>query len=601
MMEQSHLQPVDEPASLGSGIGVSASDLLDMSADVMAVVRSDGLLLFVSASVRDLLGREPHELVDLSIVDLVHPEDLPRVIERLALVLAGAPVATNQMRIAHAGGGWIPIELTARPLRSGGRVSGENLSGENLSGENLSGQNLIVCIRDVAEREGLLETLRWQATHDQLTGLLSLDGLQDLMDDPAFDPSHLIVLRVDATGFQRLNEFYGHRFGDAVMAKLGVHLRTLAGSDAFAARLGGDDFVILLPSEKLVGPGCLAMDPAEFEVALQVGVYSFLKKLCEWDSSNDAQVELSFRVGVAPLRPGGSGLSAIAEAEAALRDAKAGDREIAVFDQSMRLRSERRRTIEALLREELAHPANLTLEYQPVLDAVTRRVVSFEGLARWTTSDNEKIGPGEFIPVAEATGLMTPLTQHVLATAVGQLADWRRLGLESATLSINVPASQIQRTDFLPRLRTLLEQYALTADQLIIELTESNMIERLDIVGDTLQAMREMGCGIAIDDFGTGYSSFGRLRDLPVDYIKLDRSFVAPLSQDSTAVHVVRSMVDLCSRLGFCVVAEGVETQTQADMLTALGVHRLQGYLFSASTTAERASGLIGRRVAAKS
>jgi diguanylate cyclase (GGDEF)-like protein/PAS domain S-box-containing protein len=582
MAESSHSFPeLAAPNTLG--FGVSAADLLDMSADVMAVVRSDGALLFASASVRELLGCEPHDVVNRSIADLVHPDDLPRVIERMSLVIAGAPAATNQMRIAHAAGGWIPIELTARKLPS----------------EGVGDQaNLILCIRDVAEREGLLETLRWQATHDQLTGLLSLDGLQEHIDDPAYEfVDATTVLRVDADGFQRLNEFYGHRFGDAVMARLGVHILAVVGPDAVAARLGGDDFVILVPSDQLVGVGSRSMKPTEFEHALQVGVHAFLMDLHAWDTGNDAQVDLAFRVGVAHLREGGSVLTAIAEAEAALREAKRSEREIAVFDESMRRRSQRRRTIEALLRDELSHPAHITLEYQPVLDAATRRVVSFEGLARWTTPDAEKIGPSEFVPIAEATGLMTPLTQHVMATAVSQLSLWSRDGLDQATLSINVPASQIQRSDFVPRLRTLLNHYQLTAERLIIELTESNMIERLDIVGDTLQALRELGCGIAIDDFGTGYSSFGWLRDLPVDYIKLDRSFVAPLAEDSTSVHVVRSMVDLCSRLGFCVVAEGVETQTQADMLTALGVNRLQGFLFSASVKADRASALIGRRV----
>jgi EAL domain-containing protein (putative c-di-GMP-specific phosphodiesterase class I) len=192
--------------------------------------------------------------------------------------------------------------------------------------------------------------------------------------------------------------------------------------------------------------------------------------------------------------------------------------------------------------------------------------------------------------------LMTLLTHHVLGLAVTQLANWTNDGLEKATISVNVPVGQLQRSEFIPVLRALLEQHNVEGSRLIIELTESSMIERLDLVRDTLATLRTMGCSIAIDDFGTGYSSYGWLRDLPVDYIKLDRSFVSPLAEAPSAVHIVRSMVDLCTRLGFRVVAEGVETRTQADMLTALGVDRLQGYLFSAPTDAVGAARLFGHR-----
>jgi EAL domain-containing protein (putative c-di-GMP-specific phosphodiesterase class I) len=289
-------------------------------------------------------------------------------------------------------------------------------------------------------------------------------------------------------------------------------------------------------------------------------------------------------------------IAAIDEAEAALRHAKQFELDVSVFDHSMRRASERRRSLEAALRKELQHPTRVSLSYQPVLEADTRRVSSFEGLARWTTEDGETVSPNEFVPIAEATGLMTSLTHHVMSLAVAQVANWSKVGLGDATVSVNVPVGQLQRTDFISTLESLLTQHSVPGDRIIIELTESSMIERLDVVRGTLAKLRSMGCSIAIDDFGTGYSSYGWLRDLPVDYIKLDRSFVTPLAEEPTAVHIVRSMVDLCTRLGFKVVAEGVETRTQADMLTALGVDRLQGYLFSVPTDPIGAASLFGQK-----
>jgi diguanylate cyclase (GGDEF)-like protein/PAS domain S-box-containing protein len=576
-MNASHT-PTTQPTAV-----VDPSELLHLCADVMAVVRFNGEVLYVNDAVQDLLGRDANSLIGASIVELIHPTDHDRVMSRMEAVSHGAPPIVNSMRVRHASGEWVPIELTAKSM--------------TLEGEGGESQLVLMAnIRNVSERNELLDRLRFQATHDTLTGLLSLDGLHEQLETHSFSTC-VAVLRLDADGFQRINEFYGHRFGDSVMARFGARLAYLAGDDALVARLGGDDFVVLksCPSRLLTGsPNAGSRD--DLDLALESFARTFVSLLTTPDEVNGISVDLAFTVGVAHVEHGSSFVSAIDEAESALRHAKQFDLDISVFDHSMRQASERRRSLEGALRKELQQPHRISLSYQPVLEADTRRVVSFEGLARWTTEEGETISPNEFVPIAEATGLMTSLTHHVMALAVAQLSNWNNAGLGAATVSINVPVGQLQRTDFIDTLAGLLQHHNVAGSRVIIELTESSMIERLDVVRGTLAALRSMGCSIAIDDFGTGYSSYGWLRDLPVDYIKLDRSFVTPLAEEPTAVHIVRSMVDLCTRLGFKVVAEGVETRTQADMLTALGVDRLQGYLFSVPTDPIGAASLFGQR-----
>jgi diguanylate cyclase (GGDEF)-like protein/PAS domain S-box-containing protein len=560
--------------------GISPTTVLELCADVLAVVEQSGNILFVNQAIKELLGRDPHSLVGLSIDTLLHPEDLERVLERMAMVFDGARATTNTMRIQHHLGYWIPIELTARSMTL----------------EDQTTKVLVVSIRDVSERETLLDRLQFQATHDSLTGLLSLEGLYASVENRFEGFAECFsVLRIDADGFQRINEFYGHRFGDTVMARLGRTLEQMAGPESITARLGGDDFVVLVPCQRAADGALPDFARGELDRELDASARKLLATLVAGEEIDGVRVDLAFRIGVAYSRAGDSIASAIAEAEAALQHAKVRDVDVSVFDSSMREASDRRRIVEASLRRDLARNANITLDYQPVLDAETRKVVSFEGLARWTNDDGEKITPNEFIPIAEATGLMGSLTQHVLGTAISQLAKWQRVGLSDVAVSVNVPVGQLQRDDFVGSFVKLLAQYEVKGENVIIEVTESSMMERLDVVRGTLDTLRAIGCGIAIDDFGTGYSSFGWLRDLPVDYIKLDRSFVAPLATDPTAIHIVRSMVDLCNRLGFKVVAEGVETRTQADMLTALGVSRLQGFHFSAAVGAHAAGELHGQ------
>jgi diguanylate cyclase (GGDEF)-like protein/PAS domain S-box-containing protein len=556
---------------------ISALELLNLSADVMVIVNDQACLEFVSEGVRQLLQREPNEWIGAPITDHIHPEDLPRSLERLSLVLAGAVPETHELRLRNAAGNWIDVELLARRVITS------------------SGQRKVVAsLRDATDRHALLARVRWQANHDPLTGLLSFQGLQEKVTQTVELQDGLLILRVDVDGFQRINEFYGHRFGDAAMRLFGSRFIEMIAPNASVARLGGDDFVVVQP------PPSPRFDKSTQDLSNREASL-LVTRLAGPYELDGVTIELNFRIGMARVSETSELLTGIAESEAALAHAKKQDLDICAFDTTMRQQTNRRRTLEAALREELRNPRNITLEYQPILDAATRTVTSYEGLARWSPQDSPRTSPAEFIPIAEATGLMSPLTRHVLDTGIAQLADWKQGKVAAmATVSVNVPVGQVQRPEFLPQLHELFETHKVAPNQLIIELTESNMIERLDVVRSTLHELKDLGCKVAIDDFGTGYSSFGWLRDLPVEIIKIDRSFVTPLATDIASVHIVRSIVDLCKRLGFLVVAEGVETRTQADMLTALGVDRLQGFAFGPAQPAEIAGRLYGQQISSR-
>ncbi len=568
-------RPVDRSIALPVGTDahpeISALELLNLSADVMVVVNEQACLEYISASVRQLLGREPDEWIGASIVDHIHPDDIERLMSRLTLVLDGAVSLPHDVRIRNADNAWVDIELTARRM-----VSASGL------------RKLVVSMRDTSDRQVLLARVRWQANHDSLTGLLSFAGLQEKVDQAHEFDGALLIMRIDVDGFARINEFYGHRFGDAAMRLFGSRFVEMAAANAYVARLGGDDFVVVQPYP------IPRFDKSAEELALREATLLVERLGGPYDLDGVA-IELTFRVGLTNVTHPSELLAGITESEAALVYAKERDLDTCAFDDGMREATNRRRILEVALRSELHQAQNITLEYQPIIDAATRTVSSYEGLARWTLEDGASVSPVEFVPIAEATGMMSTLTHHVLNTGIAQLAAWKLANVATkATISVNVPVGQIQRPEFIPQLRSLLEHHAVDPSKLVIELTESNMIERLDLVRRNLDHLKELGCKVAIDDFGTGYSSFGWLRDLPVEIIKIDRSFVTPLATDIASVHIVRSIVDLCKRLGFTVIAEGVETRTQADMLTALGVDRLQGFAFGPAQPAATAGKLYG-------
>ncbi|HET9656387.1 MAG TPA: EAL domain-containing protein [Kineosporiaceae bacterium] len=415
-----------------------------------------------------------------------------------------------------------------------------------------------------------------QATHDALTGLPNRAGLADhvqaLLRDREGGPA-VSLLYVDLDEFKLVNDHWGHETGDRLLVEIAGRLTGIAGPHCFTARIGGDEFAVV--GRLGEGPACLAETLRE-ALALPVQL-----------SGLDLVVTAS--VGIATAGDQRTAEALLRDADTALYRAKAdGRNRCTAFQAGMRQTVRARVETELQLRQALGQD-QLWVAYQPVIDPRSERTVGAEALVRWNHPDRGPIPPGEFIPVAEETGLITQVGSWVLEKSLEQLAGWRRDDLlpDPFTLSVNMSAHQVHDPHLLPWLRSALDRHRIPVDRLVLEITESVMMADTETAADVLSGMRALGLRLSVDDFGTGYSSLSYLSRFPVDEVKIDRSFVHRLGEAGGGEAIVRAVVAMAEALGLEVVAEGVETPAQCEALCHLGVHRAQGWLWGAAVDGE--------------
>jgi diguanylate cyclase (GGDEF)-like protein len=411
-----------------------------------------------------------------------------------------------------------------------------------------------------------------QANHDQLTGLPNRASLYRLLAetiDATGATTGAAVLHVDLDDFKVVNDTFGHTAGDELLVEVARRLRAVAGRTGTAARMGGDEFVVLLPD----APGAAAAD----RVAARL-----LEALDEPVRLRDTTIPVRASVGIAHAAPGLTAGDIVRCADIAMYTAKDhGKHRFEHFDPAQHGRIARLRTIEEHLPYAVER-GEIVVHYQPQVDLHTGRVHGVEALARWDHPRLGRVAPLDFIPVAERSGAIDPIGAHVLRTACAQAAEWSALpGLGNLRLSVNVSARQLARESLPAVVRSALAASGLPAARLTLELTESELLEgRLAV--EQLVEIADLGVKIAIDDFGTGYASLAYLRSLPVHQVKIDRSFV-PAAADAPpgADDVARAVLLVGQTLGLETVAEGVELSEQADALETAGVRIAQGYLFA--------------------
>ncbi|MEV7228750.1 EAL domain-containing protein [Polymorphospora sp. NPDC051019] len=425
-----------------------------------------------------------------------------------------------------------------------------------------------------------------QATHDALTQLPNRTMLPEhvgrLLHTPAPPGAMVWVFYLDLDGFKRVNDSWGHAAGDQLIVEVARRLRTVVPVPATVARVGGDEFVMVDVGSR---------DDA---VALAERVLDCFGAPL---SMPFAQVVISASVGIAG-RPVDAGTEVTAddlmrEADTAMYQAKSeGPGKWTMFDSSMHQRVRERVDIEVDLRKALpaetpdgsAVSPQLHLAYQPIVELRTGGLLGAEALIRWNHPTRGAIPPGVFIPIAEDTGLIAKIGRWVLRESVRQLADWRRTDAvgDDFWMSVNVSPRQL-RDPYLPDvLASTLTEYGVPPDVVVLEITESVMIDASAVTDEVLRQMREIGVRIVVDDFGTGYSALGYLRRHPVTGVKIDRSFVRGLGVNAQDEEIVRAVTAMSSALGLTVVAEGVETTTQQGVLAELGVVMGQGLLWGA-------------------
>jgi diguanylate cyclase (GGDEF)-like protein/PAS domain S-box-containing protein len=430
-------------------------------------------------------------------------------------------------------------------------------------------------IRDPKEAERKILEL---AFYDPLTGLpnrrLLLDRLNHAMAASAREGQYGAMLLLDLDHFKTLNDTRGHDVGDQLLVEVARRLvETLRETDS-AARLGGDEFVLLL--EGLHEDQTAAATKAELiaekiraAVSLPVNLLS-----CEYHATPS--------IGVTLFRDRGEGAEVLfRQADLALYQAKdAGRNAIRFYSPTMQALVDERAKLEAGLRRALSD-GEFLLFYQPQVDS-SGGIVGAEALLRWQPPGQPMIAPDSFIPIAEDSGLIVPISSWVLESACRVLADWAGDPVtEDLRLSINISARQFTQPDFVEEVKLALERNGARPDRLVLELTESLLLKSVDNAILTMKALKEFGVGFSIDDFGIGYSSLSYLKRLPLDQIKIDRSFVNDIVEDPDDRSIVQAIISLGHSLNLEVIAEGVETVAQRDFLAAHQCQTYQGYLFS--------------------
>jgi diguanylate cyclase (GGDEF)-like protein len=396
--------------------------------------------------------------------------------------------------------------------------------------------------------------------------------------------SRLAVIFLDVDHFKTINDSLGHEVGDSVLRIVAERIEACLRQSDTVARIGGDEFVILL--EEGAGPG------DSFEVVAD----KLNKTVAQPIIVNNIELYVAASMGICVFpQDGTDSETLLRNADTAMYRAKGAGRNCwRFFDESMARSAARKLDLETALRRAIER-GELTLHYQPQRALENGLIVGVEALIRWNRPGQGMVPPLEFIPLAEESGLIVTIGNWVLETACEQAAAWHREGKRHLRIAVNISARQILHKDFVAQVARTLTASRLPAELLELEITESSILENLEETVRKLQQLKMMGVSIAIDDFGTGYSSLSYLKQLPIDRLKIDRTFVKDVPEDRDDCAIVRTIIAMSDSLGLSVIAEGVETQEQLDFLKAEGCREVQGYLISKPIPAEEFADLLAR------
>lgn len=424
-------------------------------------------------------------------------------------------------------------------------------------------------LRDITERKVHLATLEYQASHDSLTGLVNryvlYSRIQNAINECSRGRRMCALMLIDLDRFKEINDTLGHHSGDLLLKQVGPRLAALLPEHATLARLGGDEFAILLSE-------CAA--PSEAEDLTR----TVLAALAQPFDVEGLKVEMGGCAGVVFYPMHGQDTSTLMRcADVSMYKAKTTASGYCVYSPDFDEHSPRRLLLLTDLNHALRQDA-LSVHYQPKIDVGTGRVTGVEALLRWQHPTHGWISPGQFIPVAESTELIRPLTLWVMDHALAQQAQWRAQGLE-LHVAVNLSARNLMDERLPDTIHALLERHGVPPDQLELEITESAVMAEPLRALEVLSEIHDMGVKLSIDDFGTGYSSLAYLRRLPIDMLKIDLSFVVHMNQNDQDAMIVHTIINLAHNLGLGVVAEGVENEATLSALAEIGCDQAQGYL----------------------
>ena len=521
--------------------------------ETVAVVTDAGTIVDVVPGA--LVARGVRPTVHDDLAAWLHPDDAARA--RQLLEGAGCDVQSLGERMSAAGGGWVPVEMALADHRGTAPFDG-----------------WVVTLREANGRDD-----GHAPFHDRLTGVASRDLFRDHLDlDVARsrrESTSTALLVLDIDGFAGVNDHHGHAVGDALLRAVGTRLRAVVRDADTVGRLGDDDFGIAVPQVRDVAHARSVAMRAQQAVQAPLTVAG-------------TTIEVTTSVGVAIL-PGGSTTSSGASADL-LRDAGAamaearrlGGGQVVVFDEDLGARQHHRRELERALTEAVRED-QLLLHYQPIVNLEDGSITGVEALVRWQHPSMGLIPPADFIPLAESTGMIVPIGAWVLREAARQAVEWQRRfpSEDGLQVAVNVSAIQLTRGDIEADVRAALATSGINPRNLTLEVTESTLVHDTDYVRSVLLRLKALGVRLAVDDFGTGYSSLQYLHHLPVDILKIDRSFIVDLARGGRSGALVEAIVAMGHTLNLRTVAEGIEDMAQLEAARIMACDSGQGYLFA--------------------
>ena len=561
----------DEPSEgAGDADGGRGTDDVDyasfvaVAADLTAVKSIDGRFRYVSPASRRLFGWQPADLEGELEDDYVHPDDLHAVRSaRRALPDAEYLTLRHRMRCRDNSYRW--VEVSSHHVQADGTWL------------------VVSTLRDITERLEHEDDLQFRARTDPLTGVgnrtVLMDRIQQALRRLERGQGGTAVLYADVDRFKVFNDSLGHHIGDQIIIGVAERIAHHLRPPDTLARLGGDEFVVV------------AEDLADHREAVELG-NRIAGSVRTGIQVHDEVYECTLSVGVAwTTDPQRGAANLLHDADLALYRAKDRGRDrVEVFDEELRASAASRLTTERMLRQALEEN-RVVVEYQPIIDLGTAEPTGAEALVRIRDADTDRLVlPDAFLAVADEAGLLRDIDDVVLATAVGQAADWhaRFAGTGFGEVAVNVTARHLADSRFPSSVVELLHRIGVPPQMLQIELTERTLIEASNSAVSALRSLRQAGIQVGLDDFGTGYSSLSYLRQFPLDFVKIDRSFIHDLDVGPTEQAIVGAVIGLAHALDLRVVAEGVETETQRHILEDFECDRAQGFLFARPADAER-------------
>lgn len=546
--------------------------LVEQSPDIIYTLDREGLFIFINGRVEALLGYARGELLGKHYSLIVHPEDLEH-----------ARFAFNERRIGDRASTNVEIRLQTktqgvrhfenRTIVTILSSQGIYAASEGPATQHFMGTSGVA--RDITDRKKAEETIAFQAFHDLLTGLpnriLFKDRLEIALTQATRKGQRLGVMFIDIDRFKLINDTYGHHEGDELLKCFAKRARSCLRSGDTLARQGGDEFTVLLPDLSSAEDAAFIAEKllAELKLPFKIAGLDFFTTVS---------------VGIALFPDDGeSAEQLIRHADIAMYQIKGrGKNGYLQFTQEMNSGHSLRITLESELRQALERGDQFELHYQPQISHRAARTIGMEALIRWRHPRLGLMAPDSFIPLAEETGMIVALGDWVLEHALSQLADWRGKGFTELQLAINLSPKEFDRSDLPERLLRRLQAHAIPPQALDVEITENLLMKDAEKNIDMVKQLRNSGLRISIDDFGTRYSSLNYLRRFPINSIKIDQSFVRDLNAgNSNSTSIIHAISCIARSFGLRILAEGVETEAQRQLLSGLACDDMQGYLFS--------------------